>query len=470
LFILAYVVAYFAISLYINFFSDDFNLKKHTSIIHSWKPQRYPSIDIFLPTCGESIQVLKNTWDGVSKLRSAYPGVVTVYSLDDAHSQEVRELASQYNFVYYARPNKGWFKKAGNLRYGYEHSSGEFIAIFDADFVPRFDFLKELLPYFFFDPKLGIVQTPQYFDVNQKQNWLERGAGAVQEFFYRVAQTSRQSHEGAICVGSNAIYRRRALDEIGGTALIEHSEDVHTGFKLRQKGWDLLYLPVILAKGLCPAELPGFFKQQYRWCMGSMSLLTSRDFWKTKMPLKSRLCYFTGFMYYIHTAVYSILLPVVPLIMLLVLPTQIKIENYLLISLSLIYMHIVLPLWHDAQYGIETASVKSVYGWAHLFALIDRINNSVMEWQPTGAVHKKDSKYKTFRIAVIVFNFVPALVWVSLSLWYMITWNFSDFVFIFILGLYYLFVILKIVVYSEPQKNISPKLFAEFLPAQGVRL
>ena len=117
-------------------------------------------------------------------------------------------------------------------------------------------------------------------------------------------------------MGSNAIYRRTALTEIGGTALIEHSEDVHTGFKLRKKNWHLLYVPLVLAKGLCPSELKAFFKQQYRWCMGSMSLLSSKEFWQTKLPVKSRMCYGCGFMYYIHTAVYALFTPVIPLIML----------------------------------------------------------------------------------------------------------------------------------------------------------
>ena len=61
----------------------------------------------------------------------------------------------------------------------------------------------------------------------------------------------------AICVGSNAVYRRAALDSNGGTTLIEHSEDVHTGFDLRRNGWPLRYIPVNLATGLCPATFPG---------------------------------------------------------------------------------------------------------------------------------------------------------------------------------------------------------------------
>ncbi len=447
---LGYTVIYFLVSLRISIFPKDFDLSAHRSLVRAWKELDAPSVDVFLPTCGEPLDVLANTWRGVLKAKNTYRGVMNVHCLDDAHCSDVRSMADAFGFKYYARPNKGWFKKAGNLRYGFENTSGDFIAIFDADFRPRHDFFDETLPYFDEDSRLGIVQSPQYFGFSEEQNWLERGAGAVQELFYRVLQTSRQTHDGAICVGSNAIYRRAALDDIGGTALIEHSEDVHTGFELRAKNWHLKYIPLVLARGLCPSDLGAFFKQQYRWCMGSMSLLASKKFWGADLPLNSRMCFVSGFMYYIHTALYSVLTPVVPLIMLFLIPEEIKVANYLLIFPSFLYMHVIFPLWHRKPYGIEAASVRVVYGWAHLIALFDKVLGSAMEWQPTGAVSKKrDYKYLSFRTGVIVFNFFPAVLWVGAALYQMIYVSTLDFLPIFILGIYYLFVILKIAVYRE---------------------
>lgn len=448
--LLAYTVTYFIVSLLINFLSKDFDPMKHRILVRWWKPKVYPSVDIFLPTCGESIDVLRNTWDGVREVCETYPGPVLVHCLDDAHSAQVRHLAERYGFLYYARPNKGWFKKAGNLRHGFNNTSGDFIAIFDADFRPRRDFLDELLPYFYRAPRLAIVQSPQYFGYDMRQNWLERGAGAVQELFYRVVQVSRQSHDGAICVGSNAIYRRAALNEIGGTALIEHSEDVHTGFQLREKGWDLLYVPLVLAKGLCPSDLKAFFRQQYRWCLGSMSLLGSRRFWQTKLPLNSRMCFISGFMYYIHTAIYALFTPIVPLIMLYHIPEEIRLANYFLVFPSFLYVHVVLPLWHKKPQGIEAASVRMVYGWAHLFAVWDKLVDSAKEWHPTGAVGIKDRNYDMFRVGVIAFNLVPATLWVSMAAYKMVTTSATDFLPIAILGCYYFFAVIKIVLYRDP--------------------
>ncbi len=448
--LLAYTVFYFVCSTWITFLSREFHVGAHVEMVRRWRPLQYPSIDVFLPTCGEPAEVLRNTWDGVDAMRRAYPGTVVVHSLDDAHSPEVQALAAVYGFRYHARKNRGWFKKAGNLRHGFANSDSEFIVIFDADFRPRHDFLTELLPYFYADPDVAIVQSPQYFGFTRDQNWLERGAGAVQELFYRSVQVSRQHFGGAICVGSNAVYRRAALNQIGGTALVEHSEDVHTGFELRKKGWKLVYVPVILAKGLCPSELKAFFKQQYRWCSGSMSLMSSRGFWKLRLPVTTRMCYLSGFMYYIHTAIYAVFTPVIPLVMLIGLPDEIRLLNYTLIFPSFFYVHVLFPLWHRKPQGIEAAAVRIIYGWAHLFAIADKIKGSVKEWQPTGGVHVRDRNYTMFRIGALVFNFLPALAWVALAFEGLWTRSFTDFLPIYVLGLYYFLTVLKVVSYRAP--------------------
>jgi cellulose synthase (UDP-forming) len=117
-------------------------------------------------------------------------------------------------------------------------------------------------------------------------------------------------------------------------------------------------------------------------------------------------------------------------------------------------MHIVFPLWHRKTYGIEAASVKLVYGWAHLFALIDRITNNAMEWHPTGAVHKsKNNKYDLFRAGVIVFNLIPAIVWIIAAAYYVLTWSMLDFTPILILGMYYFFTVIKVVLYKDATHN-----------------
>ena len=149
-------------------------LRDHLRIVAKYQPQDYPSVDVFLPTAGEPLEVLANTYKYVSQL--TWPGTITVWVLDDSGRREVNDLANDYGFIYRVRPDRGRMKKAGNLRYGYEQSNSDYIAVFDADFVPRSDFLSNLIPYFE-DPSVGIVQSPQFFDARKGMNWLQRSAG-----------------------------------------------------------------------------------------------------------------------------------------------------------------------------------------------------------------------------------------------------------------------------------------------------
>src|SRR6185436_10326028 len=119
-----------------------FDTKKHEALVRSfWKDRREePSVDVFLPICGEDMEMLRNTWKHVAALSYANKHV---YVLDDSRTEgaEHERMAQEFGFIYLIRPNRGWMKKAGNLRYGFEHSSGQFIAVFDADFAPHPDFI-----------------------------------------------------------------------------------------------------------------------------------------------------------------------------------------------------------------------------------------------------------------------------------------------------------------------------------------
>jgi cellulose synthase (UDP-forming) len=455
-FYFALTLFYFFVSYTVNIFTKDFNLEAHKKLVADWLPREHPSVDVFLPTAGEPVDVLDNTWAGVKSMSQKYAGRVIVHCLDDSNREEVKKLAESYDFSYKVRPNRGEFKKAGNLRYGFLNSDGDFIVIFDADFVPREDFLDELLPYMQADEKIGIVQSPQYFDIHARQNWLERGAGAVQEFFYRYGQVSRNSHGASICVGSNAVYRREALLSTGGTALIEHSEDVHTGFNLFMKGWSVYYVPIVLAKGLCPDGLSAFFKQQYRWCLGSMSMLSSAKFWKTKLNFRARLSYFSGFLYYIHTGVSSFFVPVIPLYLLLFKPENIRIEYIILLIPSLIYVHVFNPLWHKAVYGLEAWAVRSIYGWAHFFAIRDAIRGKSMSWQPTGSKISKDIRFDMFRVLQIFFNFIPAVAWLGLALFRLAdTGELARFTLITLSGAFYFLIQTKVTFYTPNRIRLA---------------
>ncbi|MFF3420777.1 glycosyltransferase family 2 protein [Streptomyces sp. NPDC002698] len=441
--LLAFTVLYYLISLWVNLFSRDFDLSRHQKLVDSWRPDVYPSVDVFLPVCGEPVEILHNTWTHVRALAAHYPGVCEPFVLDDSASPELRSMADEFGFRYATRSNLGWFKKAGNLHFGFERTHGTYILILDADFAPRADLLHELLPYLVEDERLAIVQSPQYFRVLDAQNWIERGAGAVQELFYRAVQVSRQSNDGAICVGSCAVYRRAALHENGGTTLIEHSEDVHTGFDLRNLGWDLRYVPIALSAGVCPDSADSFFHQQYRWCAGSMSMLCSSKFWRAKMRTSSRLCYLSGFLYYIHTALFTFVAPLIPILLLLAFPEKPTVETLWLVLPSVLYTTTVFPLWHKVPYRLEAWAARMMYGWAHTFAIWDILRGRHVGWQATGSCGAKLSGTKRHRIGMWSWGGGTALLWVGSAAWRTLTLDPVDFVVLLSSGLFYAAVVAR---------------------------
>lgn len=204
------VAVYLGVSYWIGIFGKPFDFRTHQSLVH----HENHTIDVYLPSCGEPLEVLKNTYHWVRQLN--WPeGKLHVYVLDDSGRAEVKALADRFEFNYISRPNKGELKKAGNIRYAFPQTHGDFILILDADFCPRADMIHEMIGYFKHD--VAIVQTPQFFEVKEGQTWIEKGAAYVQELFYRMVQVNRDTWGASICVGTCAMYRRKALEPHGGT-------------------------------------------------------------------------------------------------------------------------------------------------------------------------------------------------------------------------------------------------------------
>jgi cellulose synthase/poly-beta-1,6-N-acetylglucosamine synthase-like glycosyltransferase len=290
----AFVQVYLLVSYFVGVIGKDFDMRPHEEALKNYgvDGKDAPSVDILLPCCFEPLELLENTYKYVKKLE--YGGLLKVHVLDDGAQDSVRSLAAKYGFNYIVRDDRPRLRKAGNLRWAFTRTNGDFFVILDADFCPRTDFLQELIPEHLADDKTAIVQTPQYFRVTKEQTWVEQGAGATQELFYRVVQVNRNRWGASICVGSNAVYRRAALEEVGGTAEIGFSEDVHTGFGAVNRGWKVKYLPLCLACGACPDNPRSFFTQQRRWCTGSTTLLLNPEFWRSNLSFMQKICYSCG--------------------------------------------------------------------------------------------------------------------------------------------------------------------------------
>ena len=424
--------------------SRSFDFDEHRRLVDSWHPPKYPSVDVFLPVCGEPIDVLRNTWKYVAAMSEHYQGTVTPYVLDDSHSPELKQMAREFGFAYATRPNRGWFKKSGNLWFGFQVSYGDYILLLDADFAPRHDLLNEALPYMDAYPDTGIVQTPQFFRIADDQTWVERGAGAVQELFYRSIQTARARKGGSICVGSCALYRRKALQDNLGMTLAEHSEDVLTGFDLNSIGWRLRYIPVALSTGNCPDNVLAFLNQQYRWCSGTVGLLFGKRFWGAKLPLYTRMCYISGLIYYIYTALFTFVVPALTIAILTFIPNVLLFKNMIFMIPVLLYSAVIIPSWHHAPYRLEAWAVRVIAGWAHLFAYWDAARGKRMGWKPSGGDKKKQDGRRRFWACFIVWTVGSSLAWTGLAFWRMITMNPYNFIVLFGLGLFELLIAARV--------------------------
>lgn len=402
-------VAFFTLYQLINFGLNltyrQFNLEAHRGRVRRyWHFYTEPTVDIFLPICGEDINVLKNTWKHVALLDYKK---IKVYVVDDStkHAAAHKKLALAHGFTYLSRPNKGHMKKAGNLKFAHEHSTGEYIAIFDADFAPHPDFLYELLPYFK-DESVAIVQSPQYFITNDETHQtspLQYAAGYSEESFYRFIQTTRDRFGGTICCGSNALYRRSALDEIGGTVQVDHSEDAATGFELASRGWKIRYIPIILAVGLCPDNTYSYFHQQHRWCLGSMTLMLTKRFWTSPLRWQAKLCYIAGFLYYLHHPI-VILFSFQLLWSVFTYGGSTSVLNGLFFYPHLLFSIIYLTLFPTVRFRASILYALTLQAYCYTHSILTTFLNGSVGWIPTNAkTYGVSSAFRQVTIGLVLY-------------------------------------------------------------------
>jgi cellulose synthase (UDP-forming) len=390
---------------YIIFGFREFDLKKHLKLVKELKKSessKLPTVDIFLPCAGEALHILRRTYKAVSQLN--YPKEkLNVYVLDDKGIQKIVDLAARYGFHYLSRPNKGELRKAGNLKFGYEHSSGDYILVLDADFAPRCDILFELLPYPIADKKVGISQSPQDFVLNRnKPTYLQKGDLGVQEFFYRICEVARNTFNASICVGTNAIYRRSALKKSGGFYQIEHSEDAHTGVNLIKHGYLIVYTPIILATGYCPADYYSIFKQRSRWCLGALSLMRSRLFRETKVDYMAMLCYLSGFYYYLSSFV-LILLPLNTL-WILATPQKSTLFDTVFFIPNIIYLVVSYSTFYYPRFSFSVLGNSFFYYWTYMYVAVKEFIFGTKEsWVATGAIGHKSNSYRVLMALIFIY-------------------------------------------------------------------
>ena len=227
-----------------------------------------PTVDIFIPTYNEPAFILQRTMIGCQAID--YPHK-TVYLLDDTHRPEIQQLAAQLGCNYMTRPDNR-HAKAGNLNYAFPRTTGEFLVVFDADFVPTRNFLTRTIG-FFQDSQVALVQTPQTFynpDPIARNLGLEDVLTPEEEVFYRQIQPIRDGAGSVICSGTSFIIRRSALESTGGFVTDSLSEDYFTGIRISAQGYRMVYLDEKLSAGLAAENIAAHALQRLRWARGTL--------------------------------------------------------------------------------------------------------------------------------------------------------------------------------------------------------
>ncbi len=262
----------------------------------------YPPVAIIVSSYKEPLEVVEDTL--ISFYNLTYPNK-KIYFLDDtrydlkgwdpeqarAYQEQIDDLCQKIGVNLFRRRWRG--AKAGMINdflqfldgkppEGFEFVSfsqgetvspgqEEYIIVFDADQNPLPDFVETLVARMEANPSVAFIQTPQYYS-NFEYNRVAKASGLQQAVFYEYICEGKSMQDAMFCCGTNVIFRRKALVDIGGFDESSVTEDFATSLKFHLKGWHSAYLNKISAFGDGPEDLGAYFKQQFRWALGTVGL------------------------------------------------------------------------------------------------------------------------------------------------------------------------------------------------------
>lgn len=374
---------------------------------------RRTSVDLLITVYGEALDIIEKTVRAALAVR----GLHGTYILDDGDSDEVRDLAGRLGCSYLRRLTHHG-AKAGNVNSALTVAKGEFFVILDADFVARQNLLEETLP-FMYDQRVAFVQTPQVY--GNMHNILSRGAGYMQTMFYKYIQTGRNQFNAAFCVGTNVVFRRKAVMQIGGMYTGSKSEDVWTSLFLHELGWRSVYTPITVAVGDVPDTVESYSKQQLRWATGGFEILFTRNPLNPRrtLDLGQRIMYFVTSTYYL-LGIAPGLLMAVPLLEIFFDLHPMSMVSVTWWQWALFYsgfyvMQIVLATLVLGRFRWEVLVLSMCSFPIYAKALFNGLLGVDTKWSATGAARRRVSAFN-FMIPQILL-FATLLIGFATSVW-----------------------------------------------------
>jgi cellulose synthase/poly-beta-1,6-N-acetylglucosamine synthase-like glycosyltransferase len=252
-----------------NYFKNRKNAAGALPVIRVW-----PKVTVQLPIYNERY-VIERLIEAVAQFD--YPReLLEIQVLDDSTDETqvvARNCVERYQDLgvaisYIRRDHRRGFK-AGALQEGMNSATGEFVAIFDADFIPPVDFLRRTVPYFV-DPKLAMVQT-RWSYVNRNYSALTEVEAILLDGHFAIEHSSRyRSRLFFNFNGTAGIWRRTSIEDAGGWQHDTLTEDTDLSYRAQIRGWQFLYLPDVDCPSELPVEMSAFKSQQARWAKGLM--------------------------------------------------------------------------------------------------------------------------------------------------------------------------------------------------------
>jgi cellulose synthase/poly-beta-1,6-N-acetylglucosamine synthase-like glycosyltransferase len=338
-----------------------------------------PKVLLQLPIFNE-INVVERLLEAIAHLN--YPrDLLSVQLLDDStddtteHAKPfVAKLKHQGIHITHITREIRQGYKAGALQEGLLVDGAEFVAIFDADFIPNPNFIHDIIGYFV-DPKVGMVQT-RWEHLNEEQSLLTKLLSFAIDAHFSVEQGGRQAAHSFINFnGTAGMWRRKAIDEAGGWQSDCLTEDLDLSFRAQLKGWHFLFVEGITTPSELPAHMGAIRTQQFRWTKGAAETgrKTLSLLWNSAQPIGIKLI---GSFHMLNSFVFPflLLLSLTSILYPFVYGANVE-QAFIPISLimSIAFLAILYTYWVAHAYGQFQSKPKthaSIIARAFMFMLI----------------------------------------------------------------------------------------------------
>ena len=285
---------------------------RHAGMLRPDIPEKQPFVSIHLACYNEPPEMVIATLDSLAELDYQNYEVLVIdnNTKDPAVWGPVKDycekLGKRFRF-FHLEPWPGF--KAGALNFGLKETvpEADVVAVIDADYVVRPDWLSTLTGHFH-DPKVAVVQCPQAHR-DFEHNRFRRMTAWEFDGFFRIGMHHRNERNAIIQHGTMTMVRRSALEGTGGWSEWTICEDAELGLRLMHAGYELVYVDELMGKGLTPADFKAYKSQRYRWAFGAMQILKGRWQWMTqKGPLSAgqRFHFLTGWFSWFADALHLI--------------------------------------------------------------------------------------------------------------------------------------------------------------------